>query len=83
MSATNGWKTSWKKFLIELAYLKGLVVLYPNFPNQSSFSTNHLEAGMLKEGRLMRRIESYAWARTLFDDAFAPPHSQESTSAPR
>jgi len=44
-SATNGWKTSWKKFLIELSYLEGYVVLYPNFPNQSSFSTNHLEPG--------------------------------------
>jgi len=44
-SATNGWKTSWKKFLIELAYLRGYVVLYPNFGNQSSFSTNHLEPG--------------------------------------
>ena len=44
-SATNGWKTSWKKFLIELSYLRGYVVLYPNFHNQSSFSTNHLEPG--------------------------------------
>ena len=44
-AATNGWKTSWKKFLIELSYLEGYVVLYPNFPNQSSFSTNHLEPG--------------------------------------
>jgi len=35
LAATNGWKTSWKKFLIELAYLRGYlrgyVVLYPNF----------------------------------------------------
>jgi len=44
-SATNGWSTSWKKFLIELCYLRGWVVLYPNFYNQTSFSTNHLEPG--------------------------------------
>ncbi len=44
-SATNGWSTSWKKFLIELSYLRGWYVLYPNFYNQTSFSTNHLEPG--------------------------------------
>ena len=44
-SATNGWSTSWKKFLIELCFLRGWVVLYPNFYNQTSFSTNHLEPG--------------------------------------
>lgn len=40
-----GWSTSWKKFLIELSYLRGYVVLYPNFFNQTAFSTNHLEPG--------------------------------------
>uniref|UniRef100_A0A7S3QRE9 Glycosyl transferase 64 domain-containing protein n=1 Tax=Dunaliella tertiolecta TaxID=3047 RepID=A0A7S3QRE9_DUNTE len=45
-SATNGWKQSWKKFYIELAWAKGMFMLYPNFFNQSSFSTNHLEAGV-------------------------------------
>lgn len=41
----GGWGTSWKKFLIELSFLKGWVTLYPNFANQSSLSTNHLEPG--------------------------------------
>ena len=36
-SATNGWSTSWKKFLIELCFLRGWLVLYPNFQNQTSF----------------------------------------------
>ncbi|KAL2609762.1 hypothetical protein R1flu_028335 [Riccia fluitans] len=44
-SRTNGWQASWKKFLIDLMYLRGYVTLYPNFPNQTSFSTNHLEPG--------------------------------------
>ncbi len=44
-SASNGWKESWKKFMIELMYLRGQVVLYPNLRNQTSFSTNHLERG--------------------------------------
>lgn len=44
-SRTNGWQASWKKFLIDLMYLRGYVTLYPNFPNQTSFSTNHMEPG--------------------------------------
>lgn len=44
-SRTNGWQASWKKFLIDMMYLRGYVSLYPNFPSQASFSTNHMEAG--------------------------------------
>ncbi|KAL8115519.1 uncharacterized protein LOC141664040 [Apium graveolens] len=44
-SRTNGWQASWKKFLIDMMYLRGYVTLYPNFPNQASFSTNHMEPG--------------------------------------
>ncbi|XP_074366606.1 uncharacterized protein LOC141707376 [Apium graveolens] len=44
-SRTNGWQASWKKFLIDMMYLRGYVSLYPNFPNQTSFSTNHMEPG--------------------------------------
>ncbi|KAE8655397.1 protein-tyrosine sulfotransferase-like [Hibiscus syriacus] len=44
-SMTNGWQASWKKFLIGMMYLRGYISLYPNFPNQASFSTNHMEPG--------------------------------------
>lgn len=44
-SRTNGWQASWKKFLIDMMYLRGYVTLYPNFPSQASFSTNHMEPG--------------------------------------
>ncbi|KAJ1638524.1 hypothetical protein T492DRAFT_943726 [Pavlovales sp. CCMP2436] len=44
-SVVDGWKGSWKKFLIELMYRRAQWMLYPNFKNQTSFSTNHLEAG--------------------------------------
>ncbi|KAJ4979815.1 hypothetical protein NE237_010595 [Protea cynaroides] len=44
-SRTNGWQASWKKFLIDMMYLRGYVSLYPNFPKQASFSTNHMEPG--------------------------------------
>ena len=46
-----GWSTSWKKFLIEMSYLRGYVVLYPNLYNQTSLSTNHLEPGEHVQGK--------------------------------
>ena len=44
-SPTNGWNTSWKKFFIELVYIEGWVMLYPNYDEEQSFSTNHMEKG--------------------------------------
>ena len=45
-SRTNGWAESWKKFKFEYMWAKGLYLLYPNFKDQRSFSTNHLEGGV-------------------------------------
>jgi hypothetical protein len=48
------WKKSWKKYFIELVYLRGYVMLYPNFKNFTSFSTNHAEIGIhmhLRKGK--------------------------------
>ncbi|KAG6919530.1 hypothetical protein DXG01_005120 [Tephrocybe rancida] len=42
---SNNWKKSWKKYFIELVYLRGYVMLYPNYPDFVSLSTNHLEVG--------------------------------------
>lgn len=42
---SDGWKTSWKRFLIELVYLRGYTMLYPNYPDFASLSTNHVELG--------------------------------------
>lgn len=42
---SNGWTMSWKKYFIELVYLRGYVMLYPNFEDFISLSTNHLEVG--------------------------------------
>ncbi|KIL69489.1 hypothetical protein M378DRAFT_99099 [Amanita muscaria Koide BX008] len=42
---SNHWTKSWKKYFIELAFLRGYVMLYPNFSNYTSLSTNHLELG--------------------------------------
>ncbi|OCH84739.1 hypothetical protein OBBRIDRAFT_891607 [Obba rivulosa] len=42
---SNRWRRSWKKYFIELVYLRGYVMLYPNFEGYTSLSTNHLEVG--------------------------------------
>lgn len=42
---SNKWTRSWKKFFIELVYLRGYVMLYPNYDDFLSLSTNHLEVG--------------------------------------
>ena len=44
-SRSTYWKTSWKKFMIDEMYLRAFFLLYPNYFNQTSFSTNHLESG--------------------------------------
>ncbi|KAF0525048.1 glycosyl transferase family 2 protein [Gigaspora margarita] len=44
-SRSNRWSKSWKRFFIELTYLRGYVMLYPNYENFISFSTNHFEKG--------------------------------------
>jgi hypothetical protein len=42
---SNRWTKSWKKYFIELVYLRGYAMLYPNYADFVSFSTNHLEVG--------------------------------------
>ena len=60
---SNRWSKSWKKYFIELAYLRGYVMVYPNYDNFVSLSTNHLEIGShVKEAPL----ESYAQKREKF-----------------
>jgi hypothetical protein len=46
-SQSNYWEQSWRRYFIELIYLRGYVMLYPNFENYTSFSTNHLEYNSL------------------------------------
>ncbi|KAI8344625.1 hypothetical protein BC941DRAFT_342141 [Chlamydoabsidia padenii] len=45
MSRSDRWKKSWKKYFIQLVYLRGYVMIYPNFQSFESFATNHLETG--------------------------------------
>lgn len=48
---SNRWTHSWKRFFIELVYLRGYVMLYPNFADFASLSTNHLEIGSHVQAR--------------------------------
>ena len=42
---SSRWKHSWKKYFIEMVFLRGYAMLYPNYANFSSLSTNRLEPG--------------------------------------
>ena len=42
---SNRWTRSWKRFFIELVFLRGYLMVYPNYDDFLSFSTNHLERG--------------------------------------
>ncbi|KAI8643320.1 hypothetical protein BD408DRAFT_342651 [Parasitella parasitica] len=44
-SRSDKWKKSWKKYFIELVYLRTYLMLYPNFQDFEAFSTNHVEFG--------------------------------------
>ncbi|CAM9185214.1 unnamed protein product [Phaeothamnion confervicola] len=44
-SRSNGWKTSWKRFFLEMAYQRRYYMLYPNYRDQASLATNWLEPG--------------------------------------
>ena len=44
-SRSDKWKKSWKKYFIEMVYLRATVMLYPNFERFEAFSTNHVEFG--------------------------------------
>ncbi|KAF5336091.1 hypothetical protein D9611_006217 [Ephemerocybe angulata] len=62
---SNHWLRSWKKYFIELAYLRGYVMLYPNYEGFLSLSTNHLEYGAHVKTRSKEK-------RDLFDQPLFP-----------
>eukprot|EP00758_Cryptobia_borreli_P005284 Tbor_TRINITY_DN4817_c0_g1::TRINITY_DN4817_c0_g1_i1::g.1274::m.1274 len=45
--SSNTWATesSWKKYLIQFMYIKGMYMIYPNLPQNYVLSTNHLMKG--------------------------------------
>lgn len=59
-SRSERWKSSWKKYFIELVYLRSYVMLYPNFQKFESFSTNHLEFGThVKKERTKNALDEF------------------------
>ncbi|CAG8738436.1 7600_t:CDS:2 [Gigaspora margarita] len=46
-SRSNKWGgKSWKRYFIELIYFRGYLMLYPNYENFTSFTSNHAEKGI-------------------------------------
>ena len=41
----NVWPRSWKRFLIDFMFARGLVMLYPSFSKERCFSTTYMERG--------------------------------------
>ncbi|KAI8095325.1 hypothetical protein BDF21DRAFT_328496 [Thamnidium elegans] len=60
-SRSSNWKKSWKKYFIELTYLRAYVMIYPNFKDFESFSTNHLEYGthVKDNGRTESKVSQF------------------------
>ena len=59
-STTNGWEKSWVKYMHELLYLQSWTLLYPNFPDEMSFATNHIEPGVhIDKKRSVKDREKY------------------------
>jgi hypothetical protein len=68
------------RFLVEFMYAKGLVLIYPNFYNQTSFSTNYYEEGIhsVPEG-MEPKVPDYL--RENSDDRFQVPLFQKKDAA--
>jgi hypothetical protein len=58
---SNRWPKSWKRYIIELVYLRGYSMLYPNYEGFRSLSTNHLELGthVKDDAAAQRRREAF------------------------
>lgn len=58
---SNRWPNSWKRYLIELVYLRGYSMLYPNYAGFRSLSTNHLEQGthVREEAKAQKRRDLF------------------------
>ncbi|KAH7918714.1 hypothetical protein BV22DRAFT_1024105 [Leucogyrophana mollusca] len=76
---SNKWTKSWKKYFIELAYLRGYVMLYPNYDNFISLSTNHLEVGSHVKDQ---PEDVYLRKRELFLLPLMPLASESASTAP-
>ncbi len=66
-SATNDWRRSWKRYLVEYVYFNGLYMHHPTLPDQASFSTHHREQGehtnAAAEDPLLDRLEQRVSAK--------------------
>jgi hypothetical protein len=45
LSRSNVWPRSWRRFMLDYMYGRGMTMLYPNLARQRSFSTTYMERG--------------------------------------
>lgn len=69
---SNSWTKSWKKYFIELVYLRGYVMLYPNYEDFVSLSTNHLEVGSHVKNRSPEKKELFLLPLMQLQDSESP-----------
>lgn len=55
---SDNWDGSWKRYLIELVYLRGYTMLYPNYAEWASLSTNHVELGEVRGAITVRSLST-------------------------
>jgi hypothetical protein len=48
---SNNWQRSWKRYLVEMMFFKGQVMIYASLPQEASFAVNHRERGEHTSGR--------------------------------
>lgn len=70
---SNKWTKSWKKYFIELVYLRGYVMLYPNYEDFISLSTNHLEVGSHVKVRTKEKRDLFVLPLMQLSRSDSPP----------
>lgn len=70
---SNRWPRSWKKYFIEMAHLRGYAMLYPNYADWLSLSTNHVELGTHVQLKAGQTEAEFAELQTRRKAAFEQP----------
>eukprot|EP00904_Undaria_pinnatifida_P003778 jgi/Undpi1/13400/HiC_scaffold_8.g03059.m1 len=78
----NGWSGSWKKFLFSMMYHNDWYLLYPGYPEERSFATNHMEIGVhIGSGSVKHDPKDYVVP--LFEDQDTSFWARESLVLPK
>lgn len=81
-SATNEWAGSWVKWFYEMIFFKGWYMLYPNYPDERSFSTNHAEAGVHISAQAAHSNADLFTVPLITAETYVSPNFAAPTAAP-